>query len=86
MQYTENYFICKKMKLFSKKNDIFIFAQNIDCGYTLDPPRLEPPRRGKAVLTTNEYPPSIFWSKKKKNRYTPTYPSFYTKSGVKGGI
>ena len=51
-----------------KSFDIFlIFAQNIDCGYTL-----EPPRRGGS----NEYPQSIFWSKNKKNRYTPAYPSF----------
>ena len=51
-----------------KKNDIFnIFAQNIDCGYTL-----EPPRRGGS----NEYPQSMFWSKNKKNRYTPANPSF----------
>ena len=48
--------------------DIFlIFAQNIDCGYTL-----EPPRRGGS----NEYPQSMFWSKNKKNRYTPAYLSF----------
>ena len=48
--------------------DIFlIFAQNIDCGYTL-----EPPRQGGS----NEYPQSMFWSKNKKNRYTPAYPSF----------
>ena len=39
-----------------------IFAQNIDCGYTL-----EPPRRGG----TTKYPQSMFWSKNKKNRYTP---------------
>ena len=44
-----------------------IFAQNIDCGYTL-----EPPRRGGS----NEYSQSMFWSKNKKNRYTPAYPSF----------
>ena len=51
-----------------KKNDIFlIFYQNIDCGYTL-----EPPRRGGS----NEYPQSMFWSKNKKNRYTPANPSF----------
>ena len=43
------------------------FAQNIDCGYTL-----EPPRRGGS----NEYPQSMFWSKNNKNRYTPAYPSF----------
>ena len=44
-----------------------IFAQNIDCGFTL-----EPPRPGDYY----EYPQSIFWSKYKKNRYTPAYPSF----------
>ena len=48
--------------------DIFlIFAQNIDGGYTLGPPR-----RGGS----NEYPQSMFWSKNKKNRYIPEYPSF----------
>ena len=46
---------------------VLIFAQNIDCGY-----KLEPPRRGGS----NEYPQSMFWSKNKKNRYTPAYPSF----------
>ena len=51
-----------------KKFDIFlIFAQNIDCGY-----KLEPPYRGGS----NEYPQSMFWSKNKKNRYTLAYPSF----------
>ena len=50
-------------------------ALNIDCGYTL-----EPPRRGGS----NEYPQSMFWS---KNMYTPAYPSFALhKSGVQGGI
>ena len=34
-----------------------IFAQNINCGYTL-----EPPRGG----CSNEYPQSMFWSKNKK--------------------
>ena len=58
--------------------DIFlIFAQNIDCWYTL-----EPPRRGGS----NEYPQSMFWSKNKKNRYTPAYPILLYKSGVQGGI
>ena len=48
--------------------DIFlIFALNIDCGYTL-----EPPRQGGS----NEYPQSMFWSTNKKNRFTPAYPSF----------
>ena len=42
-------------------------AQNIDCGCTL-----EPPRRG----SSNEYPQSMFWSKNKKNRFTPANLSF----------
>ena len=59
---------CKNWNFHWKKNDIFlIFAQYIDCGYTL-----EPPRRGGS----NEYPQSMFWSKNKKNRYTPANPSF----------
>ena len=54
----------KKLKIFRRflKKKILIFAQNIDCGYLL-----EPPRRGGS----NKYPQSMFWSKKKKNRYTP---------------
>ena len=44
-----------------------IFAQNIDCGYTL-----EPPQGGGS----NEYPQSMFWSKNKKIMYTPVNPSF----------
>ena len=53
-----------------------IFAQNIDCGYTL-----EPPRRGGS----NEYPQSMFWSKNKKKRFTPANPSFAIKKvGFKG--
>ena len=62
-----------KLKIF----DIFLnFAQNLDCGYTL-----EPPRRGGS----NEYPQSMFWSKNKKNRYTPAYPLLLYKSGVQVG-
>ena len=62
------FFGCKNRKFHQKNFDIFlIFAQNIDCGYTL-----EPPRRGGS----NEYPQSMFWSKNKKNRYTHAYPSF----------
>ena len=40
MRYTE-IFIAIKMKNFRQKNFdiILIFAQNIDCGYTLEPPR-----------------------------------------------
>ena len=63
-----DFFTCKNLKFREKNFDIFlIFAPNIDCGYTL-----EPPRRGGS----NEYPQSMFWSKNKKNRYTPENPSF----------
>ena len=51
-----------------KISDIFhIPAQNIDCGYSL-----EPPRRGGS----NEYPQSMFWAKIRKIIYTPVNPSF----------
>ena len=66
----ERFFLALKIENFQLKNkiDIFlIFAQNIDCGYTLEPPR----RCG-----SNEYPQSMSWSKNKKNRYTPANPSF----------
>ena len=61
-------FLALKIETFQLKifDIFFIFAKNIDCGYTL-----EPPRRGGS----NEYPQSMFWSKNKKNRYTPAYPS-----------
>ena len=59
-QKTENFQI--------KKSDIFhISAQNIDCGYSL-----EPPRRGGS----NEYPQSMFLSRNKKNNVYPVNPSF----------
>ena len=59
-----------------KKCGIFlIFAQNIDCGYTLEPPQLG---------GSNEYPQSMFLSKNKKNVY-PCKPQFYyIKVGCKG--
>ena len=65
MQYTENVLVVKNENFHWKKIDtciFLIFAQNIDCGYTL-----EPPRRGGS----NVYPQSMFSSKNKKNRYTP---------------
>ena len=40
MQYTVKIFGCKNENFQWEKFDIFlIFAQNIDCGYTLEPPR-----------------------------------------------
>ena len=51
-----------------KNSDIFhISAQNIDCGYSL-----EPPRRGGF----NEYPQSMLWAEIRKIMYTPVNPSF----------
>ena len=36
----QNFKVVKKRKFSVEKNDIFlIYAQNIDCGYTLEPPR-----------------------------------------------
>ena len=54
----------KNEKFQIKNSDIFhTSSQNIDCGYSLEPPRpkqivysLEPPRRGGS----NEYPQSMF--------------------------
>ena len=59
------------MKTFQLKNpNIFhISAQNIDCGYSL-----EPPRRGGS----NEYSQSMFWAEIRKIVYTPVNPSFTT--------
>ena len=66
-KYIEN-FTTKKWKLSDKNSDIFhISAQNIDCGYSL-----KPPRRGGS----NEYPQSMFLSRNKKIMYTPVNPSF----------
>ena len=53
-----------------------ISAQNIDCGYLL-----EPPRRGGS----NEYPQSMFLSRSKKINLYPCKPQFYCiKVGFKG--
>ena len=52
-----------------KNSDIFqILAQNINCGYSL-----EPPRRGGS----NVYPQSMFLSRNKKNNVYPCKPQFY---------
>ena len=55
----------KDENLQKKNNDNFhISAQNIDCGYSL-----EPPRRGGP----NEYPQSMVLSTNKKNNVNPTF-------------
>ena len=63
---------------FSDKKLWFFFqisAQNIDCGYSL-----EPPRRGGS----NEYPQSMFLSRNKEKMFTPVTPVLLYKSGFKG--
>ena len=76
MQYTE-IFSAVKIENFIRKNfDIFnIFAQNIDCGYTL-----EPPRRGGS----NEYHNLCFGAKIRKIGIPLQTPVLLYKSGVKG--
>ena len=73
------------LKISSPKTETFpiktydsfhIFAQNIYCGYSL-----EPPRRGGS----NEHPQSMFLSRNKKNNVYPCKPQFYhIKMGFKG--
>ena len=60
-----------------KKSDVFhISAQNIDCGYSLEPPR----RSG-----STKYPQSMFSSRNKKNNVYHCKPQFYyIKVGFKG--
>ena len=59
MQYTEIFKLVKNEN-FSRKcfYILLTFAQNIDCGYTL-----ETPRRGGS----DEYPQSMLWIKNKEN-------------------
>ena len=67
-----------KTESFQRKILIFfhISTQNIDCGYSL-----EPPRRGGS----NGYPQSMFLSRNKKNNVYPCKPQFYyIKVGFKG--
>ena len=65
MLYTE-IFSAVKIKNFVRKKKSY-FAQNIDCEYTL-----EPPRRGSTYV----FPQSMFWVRNKTNRYIPANPSF----------
>ena len=75
-KYIEN-LTAKNWKFSDKKKHIFrISAQNIDCGYSL-----EPPWQGGS----NEYPQSMFLSRNKKNNAYPCKPQFYyIKVGLKG--
>ena len=75
-KYTENFTNKKLAIIHIKSSDIFhISAQNIDCGYSL-----EPPRRGGS----NEYPQSMFLSRNNKKNVYPCKPQFYyIKVGLK---
>ena len=66
---TENFQI--KILIFFHISD-----QNIDCGYSLEPPRRE---------GSNEYPQSMLLSRNKKNNVYPCKSQFYfIKVGLKG--
>ena len=68
-KYIENF--TSKFENFQIKKLWFFFrisAQNLDCGYSL-----EPPRRGDSV----EYPQSMFLSRNKKNNVYTCKPQFY---------
>ena len=68
----------QKMETFRWKFLIFflISAQNLDCGYSLEPPRWG---------GSNEYPQSMFLNRNKKNNIYPCKPQFYyIKVGFKG--
>ena len=64
VQYTEIF------KVVKNENYLFIFFIFL----------IFAPKHGLWVLVrtggSNVYPQSMFWSKNKKNRYTPAYPSF----------
>ena len=71
------YAYSKILKMLSPKNENFpikkskhfhISAQNIDCGYLLEPPRWG---------DSNEYPQSMILSRNKKNNVYPCKPQFY---------
>ena len=52
-----------------KKSDIFLMSpQNIDCGYSSEPPRWG---------GSDEYPQSMFLSRNKKSNVYPCKPQFY---------
>ena len=59
----------KNENLQMKNSDIFLIsAQNIDCRYSLEPPRWG---------GSNEYPQFMFFSRNKKNNVYPCKPQFY---------
>ena len=82
MQQTDIFLALKMENFQRKKFDIFlIFAQNIDYGYTLEPPR---PRLAEAVLTSTHN--LCFGAQIRKIGIPPHTPVLLYKSGVYGGI
>ena len=77
MQYTAIFHGCKNVHFQMNFFNIFlIFAQNIDCGYTLEPPHCG---------GSNEYPQSMFRSKLNTKKVYPCKPQLYCiKVGCKG--
>ena len=64
-KYNENFYDKKKCKFSDKNSDIFyIYVQNMDCGYSV-----EPTRRG----SSNEYPQPMFSSRNKKNNVNASF-------------
>ena len=76
MQHTAIFHACKNDKFHLNIFDYFlIFAQNIECGYSLEPPQ---------SVGSNEYQQSMFWSKNKKKIYLCKPQFYYIKVGCKG--
>ena len=77
MQYTAIFHGCKNDNFQMKVFNIFIiFAQNIDCGYTLEP------RLNEAVLTSTH---NLCFGAKIRNNIYPCKPQvYYIKVGCKG--
>ena len=78
-KYIENF--TSKSKNFQIKHSEYFYlsAQNIDYGYSIEPPRQEG--------GSNEYPQSMFLSRNKTNNVYPCNPQFYIdyiKVGFKG--
>ena len=77
IQIYRKFHLKKNWKFQIKNSDIFhISAQNIDYGYSLEPPRRD---------DSNEYTQSMFSTRNMKNNVYPCKPQFYyMKVGFKG--
>ena len=62
------------MKIPLEQIDMYnIFAKNIDCVYTLEPPRRGGSNEFEAVLTSTH---NLCFESKIRQMYTPVYPNF----------